>query len=154
MPTDTRTETATIRYLPVQAAGHRFAILMADVLLVDHLDVTEAIQTAHINPQADIEQIEAGHHISLLDLRAIFGTEFTTDIPAAYSIVVATPAGYGAALVDAVFPVQSATPEAFHPLPILVALTRPLFSGVIRVAEQPLLLVIDAPKLLTHPRPV
>ena len=147
-------ETRLTRYLPVRVVEQNFAIVMAIVLAVQPAAGDEPTYAAMSSATAGTEgpvrlPVSA---VPMVDLGILFGRTWRQSAPQ-YAVIVATPAGSCALLVDAIGSPVSVLSDEVHGLPYLLTLTGCPFNAMIN-AKQALLPVIDVTRLLEHLRTV
>ncbi|NDJ75881.1 MAG: chemotaxis protein CheW [Chloroflexi bacterium] len=153
-------DTRLRRYLPVQVAGQNFAISMHVVLAVQQTAHPEMASTPTPSAAASaISSADTGSDtVPTVDLGFLFGGDVQQDTsppaaPQRYAIVVATPSGSCALLVDTIHAIHSVEPEALYDLPYLVTLTGCPFETLISV-DDTLLPVVDVARLVDRLRAV
>jgi len=112
------------RYLPVIVAGQGYAIPMQMVLAVHRLsEDTPSLTTSSI-PDSLTEE-----SIPVIDLRRLFADSALD--PGSHVVVLSTPVGLYATLVDGVRPSRIAPAAACRTLPAIIARTGCPFSGAV-----------------------
>ncbi len=147
-------DTRMVRYLPVQVAGQNYAIRMVNVLAVQSIADAELIDppiTSTASGAAEPDDF-AGDAVPVVDLGVLFGDAATTSTNR-HAVIVTTPAGSCALVVDVIRAIVSVESDDVQRLPNLLVLTGCPFSFIISVAET-LLPVIDVARLLDHVRAV
>jgi chemotaxis signal transduction protein len=145
-------EIRLIRYLPVRIIEQNYSIVMDIVLAVQP---TAGDEPAYATmPSATLGTAETGDltgsSVPKVDLGILFGGTWRQSAPP-YAVIVATPAGTCALLVDAISSPVSVSQDNVFALPYLVTLTGCPFSAMIS-AKQEMLPVIDVTRLLEHLR--
>jgi chemotaxis signal transduction protein len=146
--------TRSTRYLPVRIADQSYSIVMDVVLAVHSLADAESIYSSvssAVPGTAEADQF-TGSGVPMVNLGILLGDTWRQSTPR-YAVIVATPAGSCALLVDAIRSPVNMLPDEVHALPYLLTLTGCPFNAMISV-EQERLPVIDVTRLLEHLRTV
>lgn len=130
------------RYLPVIVAGYRYAIPMQMVLAVHRLSEDASSLEAASEPDS-----LPGENIPVVDLRRLFADSALES--GSHVVVLSTPVGLCATLVDGVRPSRVVPAAACHALPGIIARTGCPFSGVVRDSEESTP-IIDAAQLADY----
>ena len=130
------------RYLPVIVAGQRYAIPMQMVLAVHRLSENTPSLGASSIPNSLAEE-----SIPVIDLRRLFADSALD--PGSHVVVLSTPVGLYAILVDGVRPSRITPAGACRTLPAIIARTGCPFSGVVFSSEE-LTPIINAAQLAVY----
>jgi chemotaxis signal transduction protein len=129
-------DTQSLHYMPIGVSGQMFALPMSEVADIRRLEDEDMAVAASVTLNKGLATVP------IIDLRRLF---FPVSQPAperpTYVVVIAIPGLTFAVLVDDVRPARRAAPSDHLTIPPLLAVRRYPFSGVIREAGSPVLMI-------------
>lgn len=143
------TDLQELSYLPIEVSGQIFGIPMAEVVAIRQMHGGEPLESVVVEGAVGLD----GHPaLRPIDLGRLFWDSASSDL-AGYVVVVTTPQGACALLVDGVRAARSAPPEAHYPLPRLMAPVGWLFAGIVSEGDA-LVLILNSEGLVAQLRQV